>query len=135
MNLNNMTILRGRLVSDPVTFANKDGSHKVKFTIACENNYKDKETGKRESQMIPVEAYTKDLAASPFSKIHKGDKISAECSLRNNNYEKDGKPVYDTIVFVEAIQFEESKSVTDARAAEYAAKAAAATAPAAPAQA
>ncbi len=130
MNMNNFGVLRGRLVSDPVTFANKDGSHKVKFTLACENNFKNRETGKRDSEMIPVEAYTKDLAASPFSKIHKGDKISVECSHRSNNYEKDGQMIYTTILFAEGIQFEESKSVTDARAAENAAKAAAAAAPA-----
>ena len=134
MNMNNYAILRGRLVSDPAVFANKDGSSKVKFTVACENNYKGKD-GKRDSQMIPGEAFTKDYAKSPFSKIHKGDKVSLECSLRNNNYvDKDGKQVYSTIVFVENIQFEESKSVTEARAAENAAKAAA-TAAAAPAQA
>lgn len=128
MNMNNYAILRGRLVSDPAVFANKDGSSKVKFTVACENNYKGKD-GKRDSQMIPVEAFTKDYAKSPFSMIHKGDKVSLECSLRNNNYvDKDGKQVYSTIVFVENIQFEESKSVTEARAAENAAKAAATSA-------
>lgn len=125
MNMNNFAVLRGRLTADPAVFANKDGSSKVKFTIAAENNYKNKD-GKREAQMIPVEAFTKDFAKSPFASIHKGDKVSLECSLRNNNYtDKDGKQVYSTIVFVESIQFEESKSVTEARAAENAAKAAA----------
>lgn len=129
--MNNFAILRGRLVSDPAVFANKDGSSKVKFTLACENNYKSKD-GKRESQMIPVEAYTKKYDESPFARIHKGDKVSVECSLRMNNYEKDGQKIYDTIVFVEGIQFEESKAVTEARAA---ANAAVAEAPAVPAQA
>lgn len=128
MNMNNFAIVRGRLVADPAVFANKDGSSKVKFTVATEDNYKGKD-GKRGAQMIAVEAFTKDYTKSPYSKIHKGDKVSLECSLRNNNYtDKDGKPVYSTIVFVEAIQFEESKSVTEARAAENAAKAAEAAA-------
>lgn len=125
MNMNNYAVVRGRLTADPAVFANKDGSSKVKFTIAAENNYKNKD-GKREAQMIAVETYAKDFEKSPFAKIHKGDKVSCECSLRNNNYEKDGQMVYSTIVFVENIQFEESKSVTEARAAENAAKAAAA---------
>lgn len=128
MNMNNYAILKGRLVADPAVFANKDGSSKVKFTLAVEDNYKGKD-GKRGSQMIPVEAFTKDFSKSPFASIHKGDKISAQCSLRTNNYtDKDGKAVYSTVVFVENIQFEESKSVTEARAAENAAKAAAAEA-------
>jgi len=126
MNMNNYAILRGRLVSDPAVFANKDGSSKVKFTLAVEDNYKGKD-GKRGAQMIPTEAFVKDFAKSPFNNIHKGDKISAQCSLRTNNYtDKDGKAVYSTIIFVENIQFEESKAVTTARAAENAAKAAAA---------
>lgn len=128
MNMNNFAVLRGRLVADTTVFANKDGSSKVKFTVAVEDNYKGKD-GKRGSQMIAVEAYTKDYTKSPFSMIHKGDKVSLECSLRNNNYvDKDGKQVYSTIVFVENIQFEESKSVTEARAAENAVKAAEAAA-------
>lgn len=128
MNMNNFAVLRGRLVADTTVFANKDGSSKVKFTVAVEDNYKGKD-GKRGSQMIAVEAYTKDYTKSPFSMIHKGDKVSLECSLRNNNYvDKDGKQVYSTIIFVENIQFEESKSVTEARAAENAVKAAEAAA-------
>lgn len=129
MNMNNFAILRGRLTADPAVFANKDGSSKVKFTIAAENNYKNKD-GKRDAQMIPVEAYVKDYAKSPFALIHKGDKISAECSLRMNNYEKDGKTVYSTVVFVENITFEESQAVTKARADARAAAEAAAEAPA-----
>lgn len=121
MNTNNFAIIRGRLTADPAVFANKNGSSKVKFTIAAEDNYKT--DGKRESQMIPVETYAKDFAKSPFAHIHKGDKITAECSLRNNNYEKDGQKIYSTIVFVENITFEESKSVTEARIAERAAQA------------
>jgi len=138
MNMNNFSVLRGRLTADPAIFNNKDGSSKVKFTIACENNYKNKE-GKRDVQMIPVEAFVKaDYDKSPFAKIHKGDKVSVECSLRTNNYEKDGQMVYSTVVFVEGIQFEESKSVTDARLAARdadAATAAAATIAEAPAEA
>lgn len=138
MNMNNFAVLRGRLTADPAVFANSNGSSKVKFTIAAENNYKNSE-GKREAQMIPVEAYVaKDYDKSPFAKIHKGDKVSVECSLRQNNYEKDGQMVYSTVVFVEGIQFEESKSVTDARLAARdadAATAAAATIAEAPAEA
>lgn len=124
MNMNNFSIVRGRLVADPAVFGNKDGSSKVKFSVAAENNFKSKD-GKRDSQIIPVEAYVKDYASSPFSKIHKGDKVSCECSLRNNNYkDANGNMVYSLIVFVEGIQFEESKSVTEARAAARAAEAA-----------
>ena len=118
MNTNNMVILRGRLCADPAVFANANGSSKVRFSLACENNYKNAD-GTRGSQIIPVEAYTQDYATSPFTRIHKGDKISVSASLRMNNYtDKTGKAVYSTVVFVESIQFEESKTVTQARAAK-----------------
>ncbi len=116
LNTNNFGIIRGRLVADPAVFANKNGSSKVKFTIAAENNYADA-NGQKQSQLIPVEAYAKDYEQSPFTRIHKGDKVTVEYSLRMNNYQKDGKPVYSTVVFVEGVTFEESKAVTEARLA------------------
>lgn len=124
MNTNNMGIIRGRLVADPAVFANKDGSSKVKFSIAAQNNYKGSD-GKRASQIIPVEAYVRaEYTKSPFAKIHKGDLVSLEYSLRQNNYTKaDGTNVYGIVVFIEGITFEESKSVTEARAAANAAAA------------
>lgn len=123
MNMNNYGVLRGRLVANPVVFANTDSSSKVKFTIAAENNFKSRD-GKRESQMIPVEAYTKDFDKSPFSRIHKGDKVSISYSLRTNNYvdKNTNNKVYSTVVFVEEIMFDESKSVTEARLADNVAK-------------
>lgn len=89
---------------------------------------------KREAQIIPVEAYVKsEYDKSPYARIGKGDKISAEFSLRQNNYTgKDGNMVYSTVVFVESIQFEESVAVTAARHATNAAQATAAQAAAAP---
>lgn len=120
LNTNNFGILRGRLVADSAVFANKNGSSKVKFTVAAENNYTDS-NNQRQSQLIPVEAYCKEYAKSPFTRIHKGDKVTVEYSLRMNNYEKDGAMVYNTVVFVEGITFEESKSVTEARLAARAA--------------
>lgn len=139
MNMNNFGVLKGRLVADPVTFKNSDNSTKVKFSLACENNYKNKD-GKREAQIIPVEAYVKsDYEKSPYARIGKGDKISAEISLKQNNYtdKKTNEMVYSTVIFVESIQFEESVSVTAARhaanAAQTTADAAQAAAPAAPA--
>lgn len=128
MNMNNFGVLRGRLVANPVTFGNADGSTKVKFSLACENNYKSKTTGKKEAQIIPVEAYVKsEYDKSPFARIGEGDKISAEISLRQNNYtdKTTGKMVYSTVVFVEQITFEESVAVTTQRRLDKAAKTAA----------
>lgn len=136
MNSNNFGILRGRLVADVRVFPNKDGSSKVKFTIAAENDYKDKKTGKREAQMIPVEGFvSKAYADSPFAKIHKGDKVTLETTLKNNDYKdaKTNEMVYSTVIFINKVTFEESKSVTEARAAENAVKAAEAAVAEAPA--
>ena len=117
MNMNNFAVLSGRLTANPVKFDNKDGSMKVKFTLAVEDNYST--NGDKKSQMIPVESFVKagvDYTKTPYAALGKGDKIRVQTSLRDNNYtDAAGKKVYGMIVMIESLQFEESKAVTDAR--------------------
>ena len=138
MNMNNFGVIAGRLTANPVTFNNKDGSMKVKFTLAVEDNYAT--GGDKKSQMIPVESFVKagvDYTKTPYSNLGKGDKIRVQVSLRDNNYtDTTGKKIYGMIVMIESLQFEESKSVTDARHAANATAAATVPVPVAvPAQA
>ena len=118
MNMNNYAVLSGRLTSDVAIFANKNGSAKVKFSLAIENNYKNAD-GTVTTQFIPVEAYVKDGSKlGPYALIHKGDKVRVQCELRTNNYvDRAGQQVYSTVMLVESIQFEESKTVTEQRLA------------------
>lgn len=125
MNISNFAIATGRLVEDPKVFKNRDGSRNVVFHVAVSNNYKEKD-GHRGSQFLPFEAFvysnsvTKNDDGSEylgvFSRIHKGDKVSVQYTVRNNNYkDKEGNNHYELILFVEQISLEESKSVTERR--------------------
>lgn len=138
MNLNNFYVGCGRLTEEPKTFTNSDGSVKVKFTLAEQNNYKSAD-GTRGAEFIPFETLIPanrvkagangapaDLGV--YSMIHKGDKITVHASARNNNYTKaDGTQVYGIVLYVEELKLDEPKATTDARRAQNAAAAAQAT--------
>ena len=132
MNISNVAIIRGRLTSDPVAFQNKDGSTKIKATVAVTRNFKNAK-GEKDTDFIPIEAFVRAGSNNPWSLTHKGDLIGIEASIRSNNYtDKNGQTVYSTIIFAESLSFEESKAVTDARRAAQTATEAAPVAPEAP---
>lgn len=137
MNTNNFGIAIGRLTADPVFFANSNGSAKVKFTIAARDNFKSKDTNGAQvvkSQFIPLEAYIANPQGRQiYTMLKKGDKVSVSYSVRTNNYaDKNGEMHYGIILFVESIQFEESKTQAAARRAAQAQAPAYATATQAP---
>lgn len=125
-NLNNNGTTVGRLTKDPVFFTNGDNSRKVKMVVAATDNYK---TGdKYEAQFIPLEAFIPAGKTSVYDQLHTGDKIMASYQVKNKNYisKQTGQPVYEIVLQIDSIQREESKSITDARAAQRAAAEAAA---------
>lgn len=137
INPGNFCVTIGRLTDDVRVFANKDGSRKIRFTLACEDNHKDR-AGNRGTQFIPVEAFVSKTNPDNgiFERIHKGDLIEAISTIKNNNYtDAQGVMQYQTILFCENIKLLESKTVTDARLAGRATAANAATATPAPAEA
>lgn len=121
MNLRNNFQAIGRLTQDPAVFDNKDGSKKVRFTIAVKDNYTGKD-GERDSQFIPVEAFiTADAAAKNgigvYGNMHQGDLVGVTGQIKNNNYkDKDGVDHYDLVLSIETRDLLEPKSVTDKRA-------------------
>lgn len=124
MNTNNFTFLTGRLVDNAKVFKNTNGSATVTFRLAVKNNYlnADRTVG---SQFIPVKRIlsAKEISAGKLengvlSRIHKGDKITVQGTLRNNNYtDKNGVQHYEIELHAETITFEESKAVVDQRLA------------------
>lgn len=115
-NIDNFCISTGRLVSDPKFFVNRDGSRKVRFTVAIQNNFKNA-NGERDAQFLPLEAFIPaNVTASVYDLIHKGDKVTAEYAIYNNNYvDTDGIQHYDLILRVDSLKMQESKAVTQAR--------------------
>lgn len=118
INSANMKLGTGRLTDDPKVFPNSDGSKKIRFTLAEQDNYKGKD-GKRGSQFIPYEAFiAAGKTAEVYNDMHKGDQIQVVATAKNNNYTPDGKdPVYGIVFQVETINLLESKTVTDQRQA------------------
>lgn len=134
MNLNNSVRLCGRMTSNPAVFTNKDGSRKIKFKLAVEDDFTDRE-GNRGKQFPPCEAFIP--ASRPtngiYDTFHEGDLADLSGKLEINSYDdKNGVHQERMVVVVDTIMHRESKSVTEKRYQDkLAATAAAATAPAA----
>ena len=106
----NRVILFGRVVRDPEFRQTQSGIAVCRFTVACDRQFADKQTGKREADFIEVQAWrnTAEFAAKWFTK---GSAITVDGSLRNNNYEdKNGVKHYSYIVMADNIGFGGSKS-------------------------
>lgn len=117
MNQRNFGIMEGRLVKNPVIFTNSDGSKKVSLVIAVRRNFKNKD-GKVDSDFIATEGFipaqTKNNGVYDY--IHKGDLVGIEYTLRTSRYtDKNSEEVYAQTVFIQNIDFKESKSVTQQR--------------------
>lgn len=106
----NRIILFGRLTKDPEHKQLSSGASVCKFTVACDRGFVNKQTNERESDFIECQAWrgAADFVSRWF---HKGDAITVEGSLRNNNWtDNDGKKHYSYIVNAENIGFGGSKS-------------------------
>ncbi len=116
-NIRNYGIVTGRLTRDPVFYENRDGSRKVKFTVAAQNHFTNGE-GNRDSQFIPLEAFVpaKHQNNGPYDYLDKGDLVSCSYSVQNNNYQdKNGEMVYGLVLLVDSIALLESKTSKEAR--------------------
>lgn len=120
MNTRNYFQVIGRLTEDVKVFDNKDGSKKIRFTVAARDNFARKD-GERSSQFIPVEVFRNaDSVAKTglglYANVHKGDLVCVSGNIANNNYtDKDGNKHYDLVLQVASCDMLEPKSVTDMR--------------------
>ena len=109
--MNHITLI-GRLTADPELRQSPSGVSSVRFTVAIDRQYKDKQTGERQSDFISCVAFrqTAEFISRYFGK---GKMIAVEGSLRNNNYQdKKHQDVmhYSYDVFVEQAEFCGDKS-------------------------
>lgn len=109
--MNHITLI-GRLTADPELRQSPSGVSSVRFTVAIDRQYKDKQTGERQSDFISCVAFrqTAEFISRYFGK---GKMIALEGSLRNNNYQdKKYQDVmhYSYDVFVEQAEFCGDKS-------------------------
>ena len=113
----NIVSITGRLTREPVFFANKDGSQKVKATIAVQDNFRSGPDKKRDSQFIAVEQFLPaTLGKGAWANVTKGSQVQILGHLESNNYEKDGKMVYGGLILaVDSVSYLETKAETEAR--------------------
>lgn len=81
----NKFIVSGRVFDEPVYSTSQTGKGILKFKISSQRDFKNKETGKYESDFfdITVLGTTADYAAR---NLEKGAQVIVECKVNNNNY-------------------------------------------------
>lgn len=118
MNLNNYGVLTGRLAKDPLIFDNKDGSRKVKLTLAVQNNYRNKDTGEHEAQFIPVEAFIPSgkNGLGAYDYMHKGDKITVQYVVKATHYtDVSSNEIYAVVLQIENVRLDETRTNTETK--------------------
>ena len=86
MNICNYGVAIGRLVHPPKIYENRDGSHKVRYTLAVKRDFKSRE-GKQDTDFIDLEAFLP--AGSPpeqsiYSKLRVGTMLAARYVLSSS---------------------------------------------------
>ena len=89
----NKILVTGRLVADPEVKQTTSGVLIATILIAVKREYKDKNTGKYESDFLRFKAFDKKANFLDIY-VKKGDQIEIEGYIANNNYEKAGILVY-----------------------------------------
>ena len=103
----NKVFLMGRLTRDPEIRYDKENRPIARYGIAIDRTYKD-QSGNYPTDFFNLTSFGK-TAEFVDKYLKKGTKIVAEGELRNNNYEKDGKTVYQNDIVVSNVEFAESK--------------------------
>lgn len=100
----NNVILMGRLTADPELRQTQSGSTTCSFTVACDRRSK----GEKTADFIRCVAFheTAKAIADYFSK---GNKILIQGNIKTGSYEKDGRTVYTTDIWVDRFEFVESR--------------------------
>ena len=108
MNLDNIVILTGRLVKDPMTTYTANNIARSSFTVAVRDG-KDKD-GDYATQFIDCVAW-RNTAEFVDQYFKKGDGISLHGKLNKRTYEKDGQKRSIVEVNVETVGFPIVKTI------------------------
>lgn len=105
----NRVVLVGRITKDPELKKTNNNNSVVNFTIAINRTYTSA-SGEREADFINCVAWNK-TAENMAAYLSKGSLIAVEGRIQTRSYEdNDGKRVYLTEVYVDNLQFLESRS-------------------------
>lgn len=118
MNICNYGVAIGRLVRPPRIYENRDGSHKVLYTLAVRRDFLNKE-GKRDADFVDLEAFLP--AGSPpeqsvYGKLRVGTLLAARYALSSSIYtDSGGERQYRLSLLTKSIDFMESRRAADER--------------------
>lgn len=105
----NRVVLVGRITKDPELKKTSNNNSVVNFTIAINRTYTSA-SGERETDFINCVAWNK-TAENMAAYVSKGALIGVEGRIQTRTYDdNDGKRVYLTEVYVDNLQFLESRS-------------------------
>lgn len=108
MGLNRIAVM-GRLARDPELKHTQSGTAVVSFTIAVDRDFKDKQTGERETDWINCVAW-RGKAEFIANHFRKGRMIVLAGRLQTRDYtDNDGNKRYVTEILVSDVYFADSK--------------------------
>ena len=106
----NRVILTGRLTRDPESRATASATEIARFSLACQGDFVDRNTGNRSVEFINCVAFG-NLAGTINKFCKKGSMVGVTGRIRNSSYDaKDGSKRYTTDVVVEQFEFLGAKS-------------------------
>lgn len=117
-SFNNGTIV-GNAARAPKLFEHANGGATVKLSVYARNTFKNKTTGKVESEIVELTGYVQD-AKNPgvFGCVGSGDRVAVSYSLKTDVYtDKDGVKHYPLVARIDTVQLIDSKKESAARAA------------------
>lgn len=115
----NKIFVMGRMVRDPELRRTNTGTAVVSFTLACDRDFKDKQTGERETDFIDCVAWrqTGEFIGQHFSK---GRAAVVEGRLQNRKWtDKDGNKRVSAEVVVDQVYFADSKNESRPQTTDY----------------
>ncbi len=105
----NKVILTGRLTRDPEARSTSSATEVVRFSLACQGDYVNRNTGERSVEFINCVAFG-NLGNTISKYCTKGSMIGVTGRIRNGSYDaKDGTKRYTTDIVVEQLEFLGSK--------------------------
>ena len=97
MNTCNYGVAIGRLVRQPKVYENRDGSHKVLYTLAVNRNFQNKE-GRRDSDFVNLEAFLpagRKVDQSVYSRLRVGELVAVRHQSAHPGCRAAGRQVPD----------------------------------------
>lgn len=105
--MHNLVYLIGRLTEDPILNKHEENKKSSSIIIAVQRNFKNSE-GIYETDFFRCILWN-GLASNLNEYCKKGDLIGLKGRLQNNNYDKEGKTIYQNEIIAEKISFLSSK--------------------------